>query len=322
MKTTEKPFGNSGKAMKGICIALLLSVTCIWGYGIIATDDALAGNMGAFTMLAGRFLLAAVILFVLRLCLFKTRQYAPFNKKEVAAGLLVGAVNFFGFFFQSIGLLYTNTAKSGMLTGGYVIIVPVLYCIFRKKFQWKPLFNALLFLAGMFFLFDLRHSGGNFNRGDAFTLIAAWFFAAQIMLVDKKAKGINVFNFSAMQMLAMGLLGLLGALIFERNSFASVNWGVCLPSVLYLGALSSAYAYIIQTFAQSRISPSLAAILLSLESLASVLFSLMFGRVEWTSSLAVGSIVMIAASVAAALEDSDKREESGAEKPQEPEGST
>ena len=133
MKT--KALKNTGKGMKMLCLALLLSVTFIWGYGIIVTDDALTGSMGVFTMLAGRFLLAAFLLFVLRACLFKTKQYARFTKKEIAAGALVGTLNFLGFFFQSVGLLYTDTAKSGMLTGGYVIVVPVVYCILRKKFQ-------------------------------------------------------------------------------------------------------------------------------------------------------------------------------------------
>ena len=304
MKT--KALKNTGKGMKMLCLALLLSVTFIWGYGIIVTDDALTGSMGVFTMLAGRFLLAAFLLFVLRACLFKTKQYARFTKKEIAAGALVGTLNFLGFFFQSVGLLYTDTAKSGMLTGGYVIVVPVVYCILPKKFQWRPVLNAVVFLVGMFFLFDLKGAGGNFNRGDAFTMLCAGFFAVQIILVDKFADGINVFNFNAVQMLTMGLLGLCGALAFERQSFASVEWSVCLPAVLYLGALSSAYAYLVQTFAQSRISPSLTAILLSLESLAGVLFSLMLGKVGWTIPLAAGCAIMIAASVSAALADGQR----------------
>ena len=268
MKITEKLFDRNGKGIKILCIGLLLSVTLIWGYGIIATDDVLVGNMGVFTLLAGRFLLAAALLFGLRLCLRKTKRYARITKREAKAGILVGVVNFCGFLFQSWGLLYTDTAKSGMLTGAYVIFVPVVYCFLRKKFQWRALLNALVFLLGMFFLFDLKSAGGNFNRGDALTLACAGFFAVQIILVDKFADDINVFNFSALQMLTMGLCGLVGAVIAERNTFAAVDWSVCLPAVLYLGALSSAYAYIVQTYAQSRISPSLAAILLSLESLA------------------------------------------------------
>lgn len=239
MKITEKLFDRNGKGIKILCIGLLLSVTLIWGYGIIATDDVLVGNMGVFTLLAGRFLLAAALLFGLRLCLRKTKRYARITKREAKAGILVGVVNFCGFLFQSWGLLYTDTAKSGMLTGAYVIFVPVVYCFLRKKFQWRALLNALVFLLGMFFLFDLKSAGGNFNRGDALTLACAGFFAVQIILVDKFADDINVFNFSALQMLTMGLCGLVGAVIAERNTFAAVDWSVCLPAVLYLGALSS-----------------------------------------------------------------------------------
>lgn len=322
MKITEKLFDKNGKGIKILCIGLLLSVTLIWGYGIIATDDVLVGNMGVFTLLAGRFLLAAALLFGLRLCLRKTKRYARITKREAKAGILVGVVNFCGFLFQSWGLLYTDTAKSGMLTGAYVIFVPVVYCFLRKKFQWRALLNALVFLVGMFFLFDLKSAGGNFNRGDALTLACAGFFAFQIILVDKFADDINVFNFSALQMLTMGLCGLVGAVIAERNTFAAVDWSVCLPAVLYLGALSSAYAYIVQTYAQSRISPSLAAILLSLESLAGVLFSLTAGKVGWSLSLALGCAIMVAASVSAAVGDSKKPSPAPALCPKEAEPTT
>lgn len=304
MKIGNNLTDKTGRGLKFLCIGLLLSVTLIWGCGIIATDEALTGSMGVFTMLAGRFLLAAVILFVLRLCLFRTKGYTKIAKRELWAGIAVGTVNFCGFVFQSVGLLYTDTAKSGMLTGAYVVFVPVIYCVLRKKFQWRPLFNALLFLVGMFFLFDFRGTTLNFNRGDAVTLLCAWCFAVQIILVDRFADDINVFNFNAVQMLTMGLLGLTGALLVERQNFAFINWSVCLPAVIYLGALSSAYAYIVQTFAQSRVSPSLTAILLSLESLAGVLFSLTAGKVGWTWTLGVGCAIMAAASVAAALGDS------------------
>ena len=94
MKITEKLFDKNGKGIKILCIGLLLSVTLIWGYGIIATDDVLVGNMGVFTLLAGRFLLAAALLFGLRLCLRKTKRYARITKREAKAGILVGVVNF------------------------------------------------------------------------------------------------------------------------------------------------------------------------------------------------------------------------------------
>ncbi|MFQ7078843.1 MAG: DMT family transporter [Christensenellaceae bacterium] len=271
------------------------------GYGIIATDDVLVGNMGCLPCLRA-FLLAAASCSVCG-CACETKRYA-YHQEEAKAGILVGVVNFCGFFVSVVGALYTDTAKSGMLTGAYVIFVPVVYCFLRKKFQWRALLNALVFLLGMFFLFDLKSAGGNFNRGDALTLACAGFFAVQIILVDKFADDINVFNFSALQMLTMGLCGLVGAVIAERNTFAAVDWSVCLPAVLYLGALSSAYAYIDADVCASRISPSLAAILLSLESPCGVLFSLTAGKVGWSLSLALGCAIMVAASVSAAVGDS------------------
>jgi drug/metabolite transporter (DMT)-like permease len=141
-------------------------------------------------------------------------------------------------------------------------------------------------------------------------LIGACFFAAQIILVDKYSERVNVFNFTAIQMLAMGVLGLIGAVAMERQTFSSVDWGACLPAVLYLGVLSSAFAYMMQAWAQSHVSPSLAAVLLGLESLASVLFSLAFGRVGWSLHLGFGCAIMAAASISAALSDSKEEKTS------------
>lgn len=296
---------NKERAIRVACVALLLCVTAVWGFGIIVTDVALKGDMGVCTMLAGRFSLAAVVLFFVRLCLKKTKYYRPLTKTDIAAGAIVGIVNFFGFFSQSVGLLYTDTAKSGMLTGVYVVLVPVVHCVSHKKFRLKPLLNGALMMIGMLFLFDIGLSGkGNFNRGDAITLLGACFFAAQIILVDRFSGKVNVFNFTACQMLTMGVAGALGALAFERRAFLATDWGACLPAVLYLGILSSAFAYITQAWAQHHVSPSLAAVLLGLESLASVLFSLAFGQTGWSLHLAIGCAVMAAASILAATGES------------------
>lgn len=309
MKENGKAFRGTGRATKALCIALLLIVTLVWGYGLIVSDDALTGGMGVFTMLAGRFLSAAVVLFFVRACLFGRKCYARFTAKEAGVGMLIGATNFLGFLFQSAGLLYTDTARSGMLTGGYVIFVPLVCCVLKRKFRLKPVINALIFLVGMAFLFDVRSVGSSFNPGDALTLLSAVFFAAQILLVDKFAGGVNIFNFNVAQMLTMGLLGLAGALAFELPSLSAVDWKICLPAVLYLGVFSSAFAYLVQAFAQSRLSPSLTAILLSLESLAGVLFSLMVGNAAWAPSLAIGCVVMLAACISAATDDSEEQKD-------------
>lgn len=305
METLKKPGRFSGKAL---CVGLLLSVTVVWGYGIVVTDDALTGGLGVFSMLAGRFILAGAVLFAVRFCLRGTKVYKKFTKKELSAGVLTGTMNFFGFFFQAAGLLYTNTAKSGMLTGAYVIVVPVVYCILRRKFRFKPVFDAAVFLMGMCILFDVRGAGGNFNRGDVLTLVGALFFAAQIILVDRFACGVNIFNFNVIQMSVMGGLGLLGAVVFELPlRFEAVNGSACLFALLYLGILSSAYSYPVQTFAQSRLSPSLAAILLSLEALTGALFSLAVGNVSGSASLLIGCAVMAAASVSAAVSKTSEK---------------
>jgi drug/metabolite transporter (DMT)-like permease len=82
-------------AVRVVCVILLLCVTVVWGFGIIVTDVALKGGMGVFTMLAGRFALAAGILLIVRLFVKRTKYFHKFSKSDIVAGIVVGVVNFF-----------------------------------------------------------------------------------------------------------------------------------------------------------------------------------------------------------------------------------
>lgn len=284
-------------------ILLLVTVPVVWGYGFVVTDDALTSGVGAWGILAFRFLLAAAVLFVFRAFFPKSAEYkGKFTRRDWLWGAIVGTVNFFGFFLQTVGLQYTDPARGGMLTGTYVVIVPIVCLILYKKFNFRSIANAVVFFVGMLFLVGTDGASGNFY-GDMLCLACSVFFCAQILLTDRFCGELNLFNFSAVQMLAMGVWGLLGTIAFECGSFSQINVEKAIFPLLYLGLLSSAYAYIVQTLAQRKLSAGLTAILLSLEAVASVVFSLALGRTAFTWQLAVGSAVMAAASVSASVFD-------------------
>lgn len=283
-----------------VYVLLLLSVAVVWGYGFVATDNALESGIGPFGLQAARFLLAAVLIIIFRSLLPQTKvKKEPFTRKELFWGVICGAANFFGFFFQTLALRYTDTARSGMLTATYVILVPLASCLIYKKFSLSSILNALVFFIGIIFLLDLK----GFGAGESLTILSSVFFAAQILLIDFFCSKLNLINFNILQMLAMGALGLIGAVIFEWNTFSSIEWSKVIFPVLFLGAFNSAYAYVVQTFAQRKVSSALTAILLSLESIFSVLFSLAFGKTQFSVFLAIGCLIMAAASVSASVCD-------------------
>lgn len=288
---------------KIVYILLLATVPVIWGFGFVVTDDALASGAGTCGILAVRFLFAAALLSLFRISLPETSENkAKFTRRDWLWGAIVGAVNFFGFFLQTCGLQYTDPARGGMLTGTYVVLVPIVCLVLYKKFNFRSVANAVVFFIGMLFLVNPNGASGSFY-GDALCLACSVFFCAQILLTDRFCGKLNLVNFNVSQMLVMGVLGLVGALLFERGDFSQISFEKAALPLLYLGLFSSAYAYVAQTYAQRKLSAGLTAILLSMESVMSVVFSLACGRTKFTWTLAVGCAVMAAASVSASVFD-------------------
>ena len=301
----EKTEKNKGRFFY---IVLLALVPISWGYGFVVTEDALLGGMGAFFLLACRFLLAGLLLLLVRFALVKRKGQTlarPFRKKECFWGLTLGVVNFFGFLLQTVGMKTTDPARTGMLTGAYVILVPLISCFLYKKFDYKAILNAFVFFIGMIFLADWK--GGVVRTGDILCVCCSIFFAVQIICIESFGREWDAINFNVVQMLSMGGLGLIGAFIVGLD-FAKIEWGKVIYPVLFLAVLSSALCYIIQTVAQRKVSASLTAIFLSLESVMSVVFGLAFERTAFTIPLLIGTIIMLGASISATIFDVDKRD--------------
>lgn len=303
MQNTIQQQREDKKFSKIVYILLLLLVAVAWGYGFIATDDALAGGVGPFTSLAARFSIAAAVVFCIQACTQKRKEKREtIGRKELVFGLICGVVNFLGFFFQTLGLKYTDPGRTGMITATYVILVPIISSVLYKKFSWLAILNAIVFFCGLLLLMDF-HTIGGFRSGDLLTILAACFFAVQILLVERFCAQFNLLNFNMIQMAAMGVLGILGAVITEWNTFSHIDFSKVIFPLLFLGVFNSACAYLIQTLAQRHVSSSLTAILLSMESVVSVIFSLAMGRTEYSTLLIIGSIIMVAASISASLTD-------------------
>ena len=100
----------------------------------------------------------------------------------------------------------------------------------------------------------------------------------------------------------------IGALFTDWKTLAAMKEGSVLLCILYLALFSSAYAYIVQIIVQKKLSETLSAILLSLEAVASVLFSLVFGRVGFSYPLLLGGGIMVIATVLASAAESKKDE--------------
>ena len=302
---------NKKPLPKAIYILLALSISVVWGFGFLTVDYATGAGLGEWSLVGVRFLLAAVLIYAVRFCTTKkTGNKKKFRKNEVLWGSVVGAVNFFGFLFQTTSLTgagKTDTARCALFTSAYVVLVSIASCVLRKKFRIKAVLDALLFFGGMMIL-NNPFTGNPLKSGDFFAILCSVFFAAQILLVDK-AKNTDFLNFNIVQMATMGTMGVIGALFTDIRSVVALKDSLALVAVLYLALFSSAYAYIVQMLVQKRLSESLSAILLSLEAMASVLFSLAFGYAKFSLPLLLGGGVMIIATLSASLSEGKEEKE-------------
>ena len=264
----------------------LLLVTIIWGAGFTASDIALQ-SLEPFQIMAGRFLLAALLMGVAG-----CPRVTKITRQEWKAGTGMGVFLFAAFALQTVGLRYTTPSKNAFLTAANVVFVPfIAFLFYRKKVRPAEICGAILALAGVGFLSlerDLR-----LGLGDALTLAGAVCFAFQIVLTGKAVEKYRPMALNFVQM-ATACICSLAVLVCSRNVKISFTAGWVL-SVLYLGAVSTALTYLLQTLSQRYVDETKAAVILSLEAVFGCLFSVLLLKEHITLRMLAGAGMILSA---------------------------
>ncbi len=251
---------------------MLLSAGAIWGMGFIAQSSAMA-TIGPILFVGLRFVVATLA--VLPFALAEARGAHPPMARESWLGFVaIGLALFCGMVLQQIGLLTTSVTNSGFLTGLYVIFVPIVLVLAFRVIPHPIVWPATgLAFAGLFLL-----SGGaivSLRIGDVLTIIAAVFWAMQVILVASFAKRSGrPLLLSLVQFAVCAVCGMALAFMVEPVSLAAI-WNA-LPEILFAGAIASGLAFSLQAIGQRHTTPALAAILLSTEALFAALFGAAF----------------------------------------------
>ncbi len=253
---------------------LLLITSIIWGLAF-AYQRAGTEYLSAFYFNALRFFLGGVFLIPILLILKRikiseksilARPYADV-KTILISGITAGALVFLGSSIQQIAIKYTSAGKTGFITSLYVILVPMIGIFLKEKtapYVWIGVFFAIF---GVYFL-SIK---GDFliSLYDILLLISAFFWALHIHVIKFFSPKTNPVRLAIFQFLTCSLLSLIVALFTEHISF----WGVkkAFFSLFFTGVLSVGIAYTLQVVAQKNAHPAKAAIILSLESVFSVI---------------------------------------------------
>ena len=241
----------------------LLIVAIIWGSAFVA--QRVAGQLGSVYQFNGaRYVLAAFVVLPMAV---KTTRKAALTREQYKWMLIAGFFLFAASALQQAGLLYTTAGNAGFITSLYVVLVPMLLFMFwRERFHWLAVIAVVLAGAGAFLL----STGGRFaiQRGDALELVGAFFWTLHVIVVGKYASKFESLSFSVGQLAVCGILNLgVGVFVEPMMSFS----GPLLFAIAYTALFSLGLCYTLQVWAQKHTPPADAALILSLESVFSVL---------------------------------------------------
>jgi len=269
---------------------MLALVAVIWGTGFIAVEYAINAGMSAALILAIRFTVAAVVLFVVI-----AKDIKHITKLEWIKGSVAGVLLFLGFYLQTIGQTLTTVSNSAFITTTNVIMVPfVVWIIARKKPSLKIVLLAILTFIGVTVL-TWSPGGVSFNVGDIYILFCAVAFACHIAYLELAVKGHSPLRITFIQISVAAILSLLGLIGSSPESFAQVDYSQGLPAVIFLGFFSTCLCFFMQTSAQKRTSAAKAGIIMSTEGFFGTLFAILLGIEPLTTRIVIGGIIIITA---------------------------
>lgn len=289
---------------------LLLLTATIWGVAFVAQSVSM-DYIGGFTFNAVRNLIGALTLLPVIKVLDKTHSEAEKKRESSASGrktLLIGGICCgimlcLASNFQQFGIKYTTVGKAGFITACYIIIVPIIGIFLKKKcspFIWAAVVMALV---GLYLL--CITDGFSIGLGDILVLVCAFLFSLHILVIDyfsPKADGVKL---SCIQFLVCGILSMIPALILERPQISSIltAW---LP-ILYAGVMSCGVAYTLQVVGQKNVNPTVASLILSLESCISVLAGWVLLDQKLSIKELLGCVIMFAAIILAQLPEKENK---------------
>ena len=289
---------------------LLLLTATIWGVAFVAQSVSM-DYIGGFTFNAVRNLIGALTLLPVIKVLDKTHSEAEKKRESSASGrktLLIGGICCgimlcLASNFQQFGIKYTTVGKAGFITACYIIIVPIIGIFLKKKcspFIWAAVVMALV---GLYLL--CITDGFSIGLGDILMLVCAFLFSLHILVIDYFSPKTDGVKLSCIQFLVCGILSMIPALILEHPQISSIltAW---LP-ILYAGVMSCGVAYTLQVVGQKNVNPTVASLILSLESCISVLAGWVLLDQKLSIKELLGCVIMFAAIILAQLPEKENK---------------
>lgn len=281
---------------------LLILASIIWGCAFVAQNVGM-NYIGPWTFSTIRFLIAGFSLLAIIPILDKKRTHVirPKTKEEkmklLLGSLLCGLALSIGSIVQQIAMLTVPVAKAGFLTTLYVLFVPMITLLFGKKIPLKVWIGIAMALFGLYLL----SMAGNLaiGIGEILLILAAFLFAIHIIIIGHFSTRVDPVRLSCGQLLIGGFATVIPMIVIEKPTMGSIL-AAYIP-LLYTGIFSSCVAYTLQIFAQKEANPTIAGMLLSLESVFAALAGYLILHQVLNTRELIGCVVIFIAIVIAQL---------------------
>jgi len=280
----------SPKTMKLLAKPMLFTAALIWGTSFFIMKNAL-DSVPVFFLLAIRFTAGAVLLSLV--CWKKWRE---FTADYLWRGAIIGGFLFLAYTVQTFGLSLTTPSKNAFLTAVYCVIVPFLtWAVVKVRPDRYNILAALLCVTGVGFV--SLNDQLTVNAGDLLTLLCAVFYASHIVAVEKVSPGKDIYLLTIFQFAFAAFYSWVGGLCTETfPAEALADPAVFLP-LAYLCVMATTVALLFQNVGQIWSDPASASVILSLESVFGVLFSVLFYGDPITGRLLMGFALIFVAVV-------------------------
>lgn len=257
---------NQAEIDKGRYLAdfSLLLTTVVWGLSFTLLKYTLGVQISPLLFVFVRFLIASLV--ILPLCAGRLRKL---DRKGLLGGIVLGAILFFGFATQSVGIQYTTASKSAFITGLSALFVPVF--LFLHKRRLPGVVNGLAILVALVGMNLLTNpTGGGLNKGDLLTLACAVGFGAQIYVMGIVSPGRDFLSITFIELTTTAAFAAVFMPLEELKYQFTV---VSTITVIFLSVLATAGALLAQTWAQQKTSAVKAGLIYTAEPVFAYMFA-------------------------------------------------
>ncbi|MEF2879512.1 MAG: DMT family transporter [Blautia sp.] len=285
---------------------LLFFTAIIWGVAFVAQSVGM-DYVGPYTFNAVRSFLGGIVLIPCIFMFCRPKSSAKEREKTldrprdlVIGGGLCGLMLFISTTLQQVGIQYTTVAKAGFITALYIVLVPVLGIFIKKKIGLKVWISVVIALAGLYLL--CMKGSFSLGKGDFLVLLCSLCFALHILVIDYFTQRVSGVKLSCIQFFITGILSSVLMFLFETPTWAGIL-AAWLP-IFYAGVFSCGVAYTFQIIGQRGTDPTVASLILSLESVVSVLAGWLLLGQSLTPREILGCVLMFGAILLAQLSPS------------------